>query len=145
MSMIKVKTQTRFMVSIHIWVTAHLGKSPGTLPGISPRYFACCLLLTTISLHFYRHYPMTEYAFFAEKVDRWGKDMAYLWGNLNICPYLYQLELPCHSQVEFFSTSSLKVWGNVQKPCCNIAYLLVWVENTIKDRVYGISPCMGEP
>ena len=37
---------------------------------------------------------MTEYAFFAEKVDRWGKDMASLWGNLNICPYLYQLELP---------------------------------------------------
>ena len=24
---------------------------------------------------------MTEYAFFAEKVDRWGKDMASLWGE----------------------------------------------------------------
>ena len=28
---------------------------------------------------------------------------------------------------------------NIQKPCCNIAYLLVWVENTVKDRYYGIS------
>ena len=82
---------------------------------------------------------MTEYAFFAEKVDRWGKDMASLWGNLNICSHLYQLELPCHSQVELFSISSLKVWGNVQKPCCDIAYLLVQVENTIKNRQYGIS------
>ena len=82
---------------------------------------------------------MTEYAFFAEKVDRWGKDMASLWGNLNICPHLYWLELPCHSQAELFSISSLKVWGNVQKPCHNIAYLLVWVENTMKDRQYGIS------
>ena len=45
---------------------------------------------------------MTEYAFFAEKVDRWGKDMASLWGNLNIGPCLYWLELPCHSQAELF-------------------------------------------
>ena len=82
---------------------------------------------------------MTEYTFFTEKPDRWGKDMASLWGNLNICPHLYWLELPCHSQVELLSISSLKVWGNVQKPHCNVAYLLVWVENAMKDRHYGIS------
>ena len=65
--------------------------------------------------------------------------MASLWGNLNICPQLYWLELPCHSQAELFSISSLKVWGNIQKPHHDIAYLLVWVENTMKDRHYGIS------
>ena len=81
---------------------------------------------------------MTEYAFFAEKVDRWGKDMASLWGNLSICPLLHQLELPCHSQAELFSISSLKVWRNVQKPH-HIAYLLVQVENAMKDRHYVIS------
>ena len=74
-----------------------------------------------------------------KKVDRWGKDMASLWGNLNICPKLYNLEVPCHSQVQLFSIISLKVWGNVQKPHHNIVYLLVWVENTMKDRHYGIS------
>ena len=82
---------------------------------------------------------MTEYAFFAGKADRWGKDMAFLWGNFNICPQLHQLELPCHSQAELFSISSFKVWGDAQKPCHNIAYLLVWVENTKKDRQYSIS------
>ena len=82
---------------------------------------------------------MTEYAFFVEKADRWGKDLAPLWGNLNICPQLHQLELPCHSQVEFSSISSLKVWGDVHKPCYDIAYVLVWVENDRKDRHYGIS------
>ena len=82
---------------------------------------------------------MTEYAFFAEKKHRRGKDMASFWGNLNICPCLYWLEPPCHSQAELFSISSLKVLGNVQKPHHNIAYLLVWVENTMKDRHYGIS------
>ena len=88
---------------------------------------------------------MTEYTFFAEKVDRWGKDMASLWGKFNICPLLHWLELPCHSQVELFSISSLKVWGNSQKPHCNIAYLLVWVEDVMQGRCYGISPGMGPP
>ena len=41
--------------------------------------------------------------------------------------------------MELFSISSLKVWGNIQKPHHNIAYLLVWVENTMKDRHDGIS------
>ena len=65
--------------------------------------------------------------------------MASLWGNLNICPHLYQLELPCHSQVELFSISSLKVWGNIQEAHLDIAYLLVRTENATKDRHYGIS------
>ena len=82
---------------------------------------------------------MTEYAFFAEKADRWGKDMASLWGNFNICPQLHWLKLPCHSQAELFSISSLNVWGDAQKPHCDIAYLLVQVENTKKERHYGIS------
>ena len=60
-------------------------------------------------------------------------------GTLNICPQLHWLELPCHSQAELFSISGLKFWGDAQKPCHNIAYLLVWVENTKKDRCYGIS------
>ena len=82
---------------------------------------------------------MTEYAFFAEKVDRWGKDMASLWGNFNICPQLHQLELPCHSQAELFSICSLKVWEDAQKSCHNIAYLLVRLEDTKRDRHYSIS------
>ena len=82
---------------------------------------------------------MTEYAFFTEKADRWGKDMASFWGNLNICPHLCWLEFPCHSQVELFSISSLKIWGKYKNPHCVVAYLLVQVKNTIIDRQYGIS------
>ena len=81
------------------WFYSHLGHC--SLGGISrclawhlPQVFACYLPLTTISLHFYRHYTVTEYAFFTEKADKWGKDMASLWGNLNICPHLYWLRTP---------------------------------------------------
>ena len=82
---------------------------------------------------------MTKYAFFSEKADRWGKDLASLWGSFNICPQLHQLELPCHSQAELSSISSLKVWGRHTKPCCNMAYLLVQVEDVMQGRQYGIS------
>ena len=65
--------------------------------------------------------------------------MASLWGNPNICPHLYWLELPCHSQVKLFSINSLKVWGNVQKSCCNVAYLLSSGREHHKGRQYSIS------
>ena len=65
--------------------------------------------------------------------------MAYLWGNLNICPQLHWLQLPCHTQAELSSLNRLKVWGVVQKPHHDITFLLVWVENVIGDSHYGIS------
>ena len=88
---------------------------------------------------------MAEYAFFKQKADRWRKDMAPLWGNLNICPQLHWLQLPCHTQVELSSLNSLKVWGEVQEPHHDIAFLLVWVENAMGDRHYGISIVWANP
>ena len=82
---------------------------------------------------------MTEYAFFAGKAERWGKDMVSLWGSINICPHLNYLELPCHSPGELLSISSLKVWGDVQEPCNNMAYLLVCTGDTLEAQNYGIS------
>ena len=82
---------------------------------------------------------MTEYAFFTGKAERWGKDMMSLWGSLNICPHLNYLELPCHSSGELLSISSLKIWGDVQEPHSNIAYLLVCTEDALEAQNYGMS------
>ena len=139
MSVIEVKTQK------DSWFYSHPGHCSleGNLQAphlVSPS--GICLLSTVnklISIIFYRHCTMTEYAFFMEKADRWRKDMAPLWGNLNIWPQLHWLQLCCHTQVELSSLSSLKVWGEVQKPCHDIAYLLVWVEIAMGNRHYGIS------
>ena len=68
-----------------------------------------------------------------------GKGHGLLVGDFNICPQLHQLELPCHSQAELVSISSLKVWGDTQKPHCDIAYLLVQVEDIMQSRWYSIS------
>ena len=82
---------------------------------------------------------MTEHAFFAGGVERWGKDMIHLWGSLNICPHLNHLELPHHSSEELHSIYKLKVWGNIQEPHSNIAYLLVWTGDTLEAQDYGVS------
>ena len=82
---------------------------------------------------------MTEQAFFAGGVERWGKDMIHLWGSLNICPCINHLELPCHSSEELRSICKLKVWGNIQKPHSNIAYLLVRTGDNLEAQDYGVS------
>ena len=73
------------------------------------------------------------------KWERWKRDLASLWGNFNVCLHLDHLELPCHSAAELFSTSSFKVWGNIQELHHNIAYLLVCTGYTTEDRQYSIS------
>ena len=66
------------------------------------------------------------------------KNFSTLWGNIDICPCLNCLELPCHSPVEI-SLSSFKVWGNIQSLHHDMAYLLVCLGNTTEERQYGVS------
>ena len=54
-------------------------------------------------------------------------------------PHLNCLELPCHSPVELISVSSFKVWGNIQSPRHDMAYLLVCLGNTTEERQYSVS------
>ena len=82
---------------------------------------------------------MTEYAFFEGKVERWSGDMAALWGNFTICPCLNHIDLSHHLSMELASMSSFKVWGDIQEPCQDIAYLLVRTGDTIVDRSYRVS------
>ena len=104
-----------------------------------PQVFAYYPPLIINSLHLYRNHMKTEYAFFANKAKRWKRDLTSLWGNFDVCSHCDHLELPWHSPVELISVSSFKVWGNIQEPCHNIAYLLVHTGNTTEDRQYGIS------
>ena len=82
---------------------------------------------------------MTEFDFFTDRADRWMKSFSTIWGNIDICPHLSCLELPCHSPVELISVSSFKVWGNIQSPHCDMAYLLVCLGNTTEEGQYIVS------
>ena len=104
-----------------------------------PQVFTHYLPLTFAFSCLYRDYTKTEHAFFARGVERWRKDVIHLWGSLNICPHLNHLELPHHSLEELHSICKLKVWGNIQEPCSNIAYLLVCTGDNLEAQDHGMS------
>ena len=81
----------------------------------------------------------TKFAFFDGKEDRCGDNMRVLWGSLSICPSLDYLELLYHTSEELISISCLKIWGNTQEPCNNMAYLLVHLQDNLKVEGYGMA------
>ena len=60
-------------------------------------------------------------------------------GNLSICPCLDHLELPYHTLGELLSISCLKVWGDTQEPCNNMANLLVHTEDDSEAESYSMA------
>ena len=65
--------------------------------------------------------------------------MMAIWGNLNICPCLNYLELLYHTSGELLSISCLKIWGDIQEPCNNMAYLPVCTGDTLGAESYGMA------
>ena len=65
--------------------------------------------------------------------------MKALWGSLGIYPMVTCIRLPLHTAEELDSISCLKVWGNAQMSCPNMAYLLVWVDDTPNTKPYGLA------
>ena len=88
---------------------------------------------------------MIEFTFFDGKEERWGEKMKAIWGDLSICPCLNSLELPCHTLGELQSISWLKIWGNTQEPCDDMAYLLVHTEGDSEAKNYGMALVWTSP
>ena len=66
--------------------------------------------------------------------------MALMWGNINICPSLQQFHIPSLTPVELSSLNSLRAWGERQKVCHDITFLLVLAEEEATGyRKYGLS------
>ena len=82
---------------------------------------------------------MTKFSFFASKEERWGKDTMALWDNLDICPCLNYLELLYHTLRELLFISCLKIWGDMQEPHHDMAYLLVCMEDILGAESYGMA------
>ena len=89
---------------------------------------------------------MTDYAFFLQGSDRWGKDLTLLWRNLNIYPLLQQFHIPSVTQWKLSSLTGLKAWGDKEKFWNDITLLLVSAkEKATGDRMYGLSTIWLKP
>ena len=107
--------------------------------GISPRYSSATSSQLTISSH-YRYNMMSNYEFFSKGSSWWEEAFLSFWGCLDICPLLNQFHVMSITHSEFSSLTSLKAWGDAEKFCSDITFLLVSNEDGVAgDRVYGLS------
>ena len=145
MSIDKVITQTIFMVLFTSRSLSHLGETLRCLIWHLPQVFVCYLLSINYIPPFYRYHMMTDYSFFLQGSDRWGKNLALLWGCLNICPSL-QFHILSITQLELSSLTGLKAWGHKEKFYNDITFLLVSAkEEATGDRKYGLSTIWVNP
>ena len=89
---------------------------------------------------------MSNFEFFSKDSSQWGETYASIWGHLDICPLLDQLHLASITYSKLSSLTSLRAWGDAEKFCSNMAYLLVSAEDGVmSDRVYGLSTIWVNP
>ena len=99
----KVITQTIFVVQFTSRSLSYSGKTLRCLMWHLPQVYICYLLSINYIPFFYRYNMMTNYAFFLQSSDRWGKDLPLLWGYLDICPSLWQFHIPLVTQSELIT------------------------------------------
>ena len=81
---------------------------------------------------------MTE--FFSKGPSQWGEAFRSLWGHHDLCPLLNQFHVASITHSELSSLTSLKAWGDAEKFCSDVAFLLVLTEEgEVGDRAYGLS------
>ena len=89
---------------------------------------------------------MSDFTFFSQGLDRWGKEMALLWGSLTSCPPLQQFHIHSITPAELSSLTSLKTWEEKQKICHHIPFLLILAsEEATGDRRCGLSTIWVNP
>ena len=117
----------------------HLGRPLDTSSGISYRYSSATSICLTISSH-YRYNPMSDFEFFLKDPGQWGEAHTSIWGHLDLCPILVQFHLASITHSELSLLTSLRAWGETEKFCSGITYLLISTEDGVaSDRVYGLS------
>ena len=92
---------------------------------------------------------MTDYAFFSQGSDRWGKDLAPLWGHLTIWPPTATIPHIIYNPIRAVLPYQAQGLGEKQNDCHNITFLLVLAEEVATgDRRYGlltiwVNPCQA--
>ena len=89
---------------------------------------------------------MSNYIFYFKDPGCWGESYQSLWGCCNICPHLEQFHIAHITQTELVSLTHLKVWGNTDKFCSDITFLLVLPkEGAVEERTYGLTMMWVHP
>ena len=141
-----VNTQTRFMVLFTSGSLLTWGKPLRHLIWHLPQVFVYHLLSISDIAFLFQTSCYDGLWLFSQGVDRWRKEMALMWGNLTICPPLQQFHISSLTPAELSSLTSLKAWGERQRICHDITFLLVLAEEEATgDRKYDLLTIRANP
>ena len=143
-----VNTQTIIIVLFTSGSLLTWGKPIDALSSISPRYLSTTYSQLTVPFSFT---DIPSWQIMPSSLKGWtgGGEMALLWGSLTICPPLQQFHIPSITPAELSSLTNLKAWGEKQKICHDITFLLILAkEEATRDRKCGIltiwvNPCQA--
>ena len=89
---------------------------------------------------------MSDYTFFLKDPGHWGKSYQSLWGHHDICPLLQWFHDAQVTQSDLTSLTHLTVWGDDERFCSNVAFLLVLPKEGIaEERVYRLAMVWVHP
>ena len=89
---------------------------------------------------------MSDYTFFSEDPDHWGKSYKSILGCHDICPLLEWFHIDHVTQSELASLTHLKAWDDPKKFHSNVAFLLVLPqEGAVGERVYRLAMVWMHP
>ena len=89
---------------------------------------------------------MSDYIFSSKDPDHWGESYQSLWGCHNICPLLEQFHIICVTQTQLVSLTCQKAWGDADKFCSDITFLLILPkESKVEERTYGLDMVWVHP
>ena len=84
--------------------------------------------------------------FLLQRPIQWDESYQTLWGCYNICPLLKQFHIAQVTQPELSSLTHLWVWGDSERFCSDVAFLLVLPkEGVAGERVYGLTMVWVHP
>ena len=110
-----------------------------------PQVFACYLLLTAIFLYILQTSHYDRIHLLCGKSRQVGKRHGFLVGEPQHLPPTSPAQTSLSYSGRIVLHKQSQGLGEVQKPCHDIAYLLVRVENAMGDRHYGISVVWANP
>ena len=143
-----VNTQTIFMAPFTSGSLLTWGKPSDASSGISPTYLSTTYSQLTVSLSF-TDIPSWQIMPSSLKGQTGGGRRWPYCGGLTICLPLQQFHIPSITSAELSSLTSLKAWGEKQKICHDIAFLLILAEEEATEvRKYGlltiwVNPCQA--
>ena len=89
---------------------------------------------------------MSDYTFFSKEPGHWGKSYQSLWGCHNICLLLQWFHSAQVTQLELTSLTCLKAWGDADRFCSVVTFLLVLPkEGVAGERAYGLAMMWVHP